>query len=72
LGKVILSVNVIDTEITGRASPNKYQANSSKLVAALAQFYRVHNSCDLVLMAKNWVRSDDIAMDNPLRGVKRE
>ena len=38
---------------------------------ALAQFYRALNSRDLALLAENWEQSDDIAMDNPLGGIKR-
>ena len=38
---------------------------------ALVQFYRAFNHSDLVLMSRNWDQSDDIAMDNPLGGIKR-
>jgi ketosteroid isomerase-like protein len=40
-------------------------------VAALAQFYRAFNGRDLALMGDNWDKSDDVAMDNPLGGIKR-
>ncbi len=38
---------------------------------ALVQFYCAFNSRDMNLMSKNWARSDVIAMDNPLGGIKR-
>lgn len=39
--------------------------------AALVQFYRAFNSRDLALMRENWFEGEDIAMDNPLGGIKR-
>lgn len=39
--------------------------------AALVQFYRAFNSRDLALMRQNWHADGDIAMDNPLGGIKR-
>ncbi|MFY9314409.1 MAG: nuclear transport factor 2 family protein [Burkholderiales bacterium] len=38
---------------------------------ALRQFYRAFNGRDLVLMSENWWQRDEIAMDNPLGGIKR-
>jgi ketosteroid isomerase-like protein len=35
------------------------------------QFYRAFNGGDLGLMAENWQDSPDVAMDNPLGGIKR-
>jgi hypothetical protein len=35
------------------------------------QFYRALNSRDRALRAENWEQSADIAMDNPLGGIKR-
>ena len=40
-------------------------------IEALAQFYRAFNNRDLALMAENWDNADDVAMDNPLGGIKR-
>jgi quercetin dioxygenase-like cupin family protein/ketosteroid isomerase-like protein len=40
-------------------------------IQALAQFYRAFNRRDLSLMEQNWDNSNDIAMDNPLGGIKR-
>lgn len=38
---------------------------------ALVHFYCAFNSGHLRMMADNWMQSDDIAMDNPLGGIKR-
>src|SRR5580704_10813992 len=40
-------------------------------IQALAQFYRAFNERDLALMAENWDTSLEVAMDNPLGGIKR-
>lgn len=39
--------------------------------AALEQFYAAFNGRDLALMADNWAQTDDIALDNPLGGIRR-
>ena len=38
---------------------------------ALVQFYCAFNSGDFKMMSENWAQSDQIAMDNPLGGIKR-
>lgn len=38
---------------------------------ALVHFYCAFNSGNLQMMSENWAQSDEIAMDNPLGGVKR-
>jgi ketosteroid isomerase-like protein len=38
---------------------------------ALAQFYAAFNTADLDLMAANWDRTNDVAMDSVLGGLKR-
>ena len=38
---------------------------------ALVQFYCAFNSGNMQMMAENWAQSDEIAMDNPLGGIKR-
>lgn len=38
---------------------------------ALSGFYRALNNRDLDLMSSNWAHMDDIAMDNPVGGIKR-
>jgi hypothetical protein len=53
--------------ITGEEEPG----DLTDPIQALAQFYRAFNHRDLSLMAQNWDNSNDIAMDNPLGGIKR-
>jgi ketosteroid isomerase-like protein len=38
---------------------------------ALAQFYHAFNSRDLQMMDENFAHSDDVAIDNPLGGIRR-
>jgi ketosteroid isomerase-like protein len=38
---------------------------------ALAEFYRALNTRDMARMEANWGNTDDVAMDNPLGGIKR-
>jgi len=57
----------IKSPITGRESIDDLDEPQ----AALAQFYRAFNNRDLALMAENWEDSADVAMDNPLGGIKR-
>ncbi len=38
---------------------------------ALSEFYQAFNARDLKAMSRNWAQSDDVAMDNPLGGIKR-
>jgi ketosteroid isomerase-like protein len=38
---------------------------------ALSDFYQAFNNRDLEAMSRNWARTDDIAMDNPLGGIRR-
>jgi ketosteroid isomerase-like protein len=63
----MLSTTIIKEPITGREDLGKL----TEPVEALAQFYRAFNGRDLALMAENWADADDIAMDNPLGGIKR-
>jgi ketosteroid isomerase-like protein len=37
----------------------------------LAHFHHAFNSRDMQMMSENWAQSDEIAMDNPLGGIKR-
>lgn len=50
---------------------NEEQEQLSSPYHALIQFYCAFNSGDMQMMSENWAQSDDIAMDNPLGGVKR-
>ncbi len=56
----------IQTPITGREP-----AASGGALEALTAFYRAFNGRDLELMSANWAQTDDIAMDNPLGGIRR-
>lgn len=38
---------------------------------ALVQFYCAFNTGDMNKMSNNWAQTSDIAMDNPLGGIKR-
>lgn len=53
--------------ITGKEK----QGDLSKPYQALVQFYYAFNHRDLETMSGNWSQADDIAMDNPLGGIKR-
>lgn len=43
----------------------------SEPLQALAQFYRALNARDITLMEQNWDNTEQVAMDNPLGGIKR-
>ena len=55
------------TPITGNEDPG----DLSSPFQALVQFYHAFNSGDMDEMSSNWEESEDIAMDNPLGGIKR-
>ena len=57
----------MQTPITG----NEDQGNLSPPLQALVQFYYAFNYQHREAMADNWAQSDEIAMDNPLGGIKR-
>jgi ketosteroid isomerase-like protein len=57
----------IQTAITG----NEGQGDPSSPYRALVQFYYAFNHRDIDRMADNWAQTDEIAMDNPLGGIKR-
>ena len=56
----------IQTAITG----NEKEFNN-KMHEALVEFYKAFNGRDFELMQKNWLNNEEIAMDNPLGGIKR-
>lgn len=56
----------IQEPITGNEPPN-----NDRKIDALIQFYQAFNGADLSLMQQNWLNSEEIAMDNPLGGIKR-
>ena len=57
----------IQEAITGKEN----QGNLSSPYQAVVQFYCAFNSCNMQMMSENWAQSDEIAMDNPLGGIKR-
>lgn len=57
----------IQEAITGKEK----LGDSSSPYQALVQFYGAFNAGNMPMMAENWAQSDDIAMDNPLGGIKR-
>jgi hypothetical protein len=61
----------IMTPITGTNLDIKPEAVDAKVFEALHQFYKAFNNRDFELMQQNWLNSEEIAMDNPLGGIKR-
>ncbi len=55
------------TPVTGREE----RGSLSGPLRALSEFYHAFNSGDLDAMSRNWAQTDEIAMDNPLGGIKR-
>ncbi len=53
--------------VTGREERKGLPAS----LRALSEFYDAFNSRDLVKMSDNWAQTGDVAMDNPLGGIKR-
>lgn len=47
------------------------RAAQSDPIQALSEFYHAFNARDLEAMSRNWAQTDEIAMDNPLGGIKR-
>jgi ketosteroid isomerase-like protein len=59
--------NPVDEPITG----NERCRDQRHPHAALAHFYHAFNERDLAAMGDNWSRAPEIAMSNPLGGIKR-
>jgi ketosteroid isomerase-like protein len=57
----------IEEPITG----NEELGDLSQPQQALAQFYRAFNARDLKMIDDNFAHSDDVAIDNPLGGIRR-
>jgi ketosteroid isomerase-like protein len=53
--------------VTGKEN----MGNLTEPFQALVQFYRAFNNRDLTLMSDNWEQSEEIAMDNPVGGIRR-
>lgn len=60
-------IAVVSTPITG----DEAVQTVGTPYAALVGFYRAFNRRDLAAMGENWDRSPEIAMDNPLGGIRR-
>ena len=60
----------IQTPVTGKDFTT-CENDSCQKHAALDQFYKAFNTGDMKLMAENWHNDENIAMDNPLGGIKR-
>ncbi len=54
--------------ITGR---EEAQERREGPLQALIEFYQAFNNRDLVKMSENWAHTDEIAMSNPVGGIKR-
>jgi ketosteroid isomerase-like protein len=61
-------MQVIEQAITGARYPDLADGTPE---AALQQFYAAFNGRDLALMEENWAQTDEIALDNPLGGIRR-
>jgi ketosteroid isomerase-like protein len=57
----------VQTPITGSETPGDPTSATSGLI----DFYRAFNNRDIEALARNWDRSPDIAMYNPLGGIRR-
>lgn len=60
-------IPVTDIPITGREDVQEL----SPEMAVLSEFYRAFNTRDLELMSHNWAATDDVAMENPVGGIRR-
>lgn len=54
-----------------RPITGKEEAPANSPLAALIQFYDGFNSRDTKKISQNWTQTDEIAMDNPLGGIRR-
>ena len=50
---------------------SEHGINRTTAYGALVQFYNAFNSGNMESMSQNWANTPDIAMDNPLGGIKR-
>ena len=57
----------VQEAITGK----EYLRDVTLPYQALVQFYHAFNTHNLQMMSANWLQPDEIAMDNPLGGIKR-
>jgi len=64
-------VKPVQTPITGNEDQDASGSDMGSPFRALVQFYHAFNNGDMEEMSLNWEQSEDIAMDNPLGGIKR-
>jgi len=60
----------IATPVTGKDFTT-CEADSCQKYGVLNQFYKAFNTGNMSLMQENWYNDENIAMDNPLGGIKR-
>jgi ketosteroid isomerase-like protein len=60
-------MNIEQTPITG----NERKQDLAEPIRALSDFYEAFNNRDLTKIANNWAQTEEIAMDNPVGGIKR-
>src|SRR5690242_790676 len=60
-------IKPIQSPITG----NEDLGDLSQPQQALAQFYRAFNTRDLRMLDENFAHTDEVAIDNPLGGIRR-
>jgi ketosteroid isomerase-like protein len=61
------SIKPIQEPITG----NEDLGDLNRPEQALAQFYKAFNSRDITMIDANFAASDEVAIDNPLGGIRR-
>jgi ketosteroid isomerase-like protein len=80
---IVVSVSVAAAQLNGLAQAqvmkpiqqpitgNEDISDLSRPEQALAQFYKAFNSRDLAMIDANFAASDEVAIDNPLGGIRR-
>ncbi|WP_229168194.1 YybH family protein [Bradyrhizobium altum] len=74
LGGVSISVAVAEPQAKPIQEPitgNEDLGDLSQPEQALAQFYRAFNTRDLKMIDDNFAHTDEVAIDNPLGGIRR-
>jgi ketosteroid isomerase-like protein len=64
-------MQAVEQAITGARYSSHAGSPRNTPEAALEQFYAAFNGRDLALMSENWAQTDEIALDNPLGGIRR-
>lgn len=65
------TTRAVTVQVPAAINGGEQQTYLTPALRALAQFYAAFNGRDLDAMSRNWEQSDEIAMDNPLGGIKR-